>query len=139
MGWVVVTARSLYARKRPRTHCIGGWMSPRAGLDRCGKYHSHRDSIFETSTLYRVAIPTMLSRPIYIYIYTHTHTHTHYYFLLYFMQNETSIPWRNVLITPQLINSCSGVNNDMPNEIQNFQLLQKSLIIFKSYYGATEV
>jgi len=47
--------------------------------------------------------------------------------------------WRNVLITPQLINSCSGVNNDMPNEIQNFQLLQKSLIIFKSYYGATEV
>jgi len=23
---------------RPGTHCIGGWMGPRAGLDGCGKY-----------------------------------------------------------------------------------------------------
>ena len=23
--------------KRPGTHCIGGWVDPRAGLDRCGK------------------------------------------------------------------------------------------------------
>jgi hypothetical protein len=23
-------------RKRPGTHCTGGWVSPRAGLDRCG-------------------------------------------------------------------------------------------------------
>jgi hypothetical protein len=23
--------------KRPGTHCIGGWVGPRAGLDRCGK------------------------------------------------------------------------------------------------------
>jgi len=27
----------LYSRKRPGTHCTGGWVSPRAGLDRCGK------------------------------------------------------------------------------------------------------
>jgi len=23
--------------RRPGTHCIGGWMGPRAGLDGCGK------------------------------------------------------------------------------------------------------
>ena len=26
---------ALYARERP--HCTGGWVGPRAGLDRCGK------------------------------------------------------------------------------------------------------
>ena len=28
---------ALYPRERPGTHCTGGWMGPRAGLDRCGK------------------------------------------------------------------------------------------------------
>jgi hypothetical protein len=27
-------------RERPGTHCIGGWVGPRAGLDRCGKSRS---------------------------------------------------------------------------------------------------
>jgi hypothetical protein len=27
----------LYFRERPGTHCIGGWVGLRAGLDRCGK------------------------------------------------------------------------------------------------------
>ena len=27
----------LYPRERPGTHCTGGWVGPRAGLDRCGK------------------------------------------------------------------------------------------------------
>jgi len=27
------------------THCTGGWVGPRAGLDRCGKSRHHRDSI----------------------------------------------------------------------------------------------
>jgi len=31
--------------KRLGTHCIGGWLGPRAGLDRCGKSRPHRDSI----------------------------------------------------------------------------------------------
>jgi len=31
------TPRPLYPRERPVTHCIGGWVSPRAGLDGCGK------------------------------------------------------------------------------------------------------
>jgi hypothetical protein len=41
MGWVVnTTTQPLYPQERPGTHCIGGWMSPRVSLDRCGKYRS---------------------------------------------------------------------------------------------------
>ena len=36
-------------RERPGTHCTGGWVGTRAGLDRCGKYRHHRDSIPGTS------------------------------------------------------------------------------------------
>ena len=46
VGWVVnATPRPLYPRERPGTHCIGGWVGLRAGLDRCGKSRAHRDSI----------------------------------------------------------------------------------------------
>ena len=39
MGWVVnATPRPLYPRERPGTHCIGSWVGPRTGLDRCGKF-----------------------------------------------------------------------------------------------------
>jgi len=42
---------ALYPRERPGTHCTGGWVNPRAGLDRCGKSHHHRDSIPGPSSL----------------------------------------------------------------------------------------
>jgi len=46
MGCVVnATTRPLYPRKRTSTHCTGGWLGIRAGLDRCGKSLPHRDSI----------------------------------------------------------------------------------------------
>jgi hypothetical protein len=36
MGWVAnATPRPLYSRERWGTHCIGGWVVPRAGLDSC--------------------------------------------------------------------------------------------------------
>jgi hypothetical protein len=36
--WVVsTTPRPLYPRERPGTHCTGGWVGPRAGLDMCEK------------------------------------------------------------------------------------------------------
>ena len=35
---------------RPGTHCIGGWVGPRAGLDGCGKARPHQDSIPGPST-----------------------------------------------------------------------------------------
>jgi hypothetical protein len=31
------TPAALPQGKRPGTHCIGGWVGPRAGLDGCGK------------------------------------------------------------------------------------------------------
>jgi hypothetical protein len=38
MGWVVnTTLQPLYPQERPGTHCTGGWVDPRAGLDGCGK------------------------------------------------------------------------------------------------------
>ena len=56
MGWVVnATPRPLYPRERPGTHCTGGWVDPRAGLDRCGKCRPHRDSIPGPSSPSRVA------------------------------------------------------------------------------------
>jgi hypothetical protein len=30
---------ALPAGKRPGTHCVGGWVDPKAGLDGCGKSH----------------------------------------------------------------------------------------------------
>ena len=54
---------ALYPRERPGTHCTGGWVGPRAGLDRCGKSHPHRDSIPGPSSPQPVAIPTTLSGP----------------------------------------------------------------------------
>jgi hypothetical protein len=40
-GWVVsTTPRPLYLRERPGTHCTGGWVGPRAGLDVCEKISS---------------------------------------------------------------------------------------------------
>ena len=46
MGWVVnTTPRPLYPRELPHTHCTGGWVGPRAGLDECVKHRPHRDLI----------------------------------------------------------------------------------------------
>jgi hypothetical protein len=37
MEWVLnATPRPLYHRERPGTHCVGGWVGPRAVLDGCG-------------------------------------------------------------------------------------------------------
>jgi hypothetical protein len=47
---VSLTPRPLYPRERPGTHCIGGWVGPRAGLYGCGKSRPHRDSIPATSS-----------------------------------------------------------------------------------------
>jgi hypothetical protein len=45
-GWVVsTTPRPLYSRKKPGTHCTGGWVGSRAGLDVYEKSRLHRDSI----------------------------------------------------------------------------------------------
>jgi hypothetical protein len=69
MGWVVsVTPRPLNPQERPGTHCTGGWVGPRAGLDRRGTSRPNRDSIPGPSSPYRVAIPTEPSRSIIVTI-----------------------------------------------------------------------
>ena len=62
---VSTTPRPLYPWDRPRTHCTGGWVGPRAGLDECGKispptgirspYRSAR-----SESLYRLSYPGRL-------------------------------------------------------------------------------
>ena len=68
---------ALYPRERLGTHFTGGWVGLRAGLDRCGKSHPHRDSIPDrpasSQSLYRLSYPAHYMPYIYIYIYTHTH------------------------------------------------------------------
>jgi hypothetical protein len=48
MGGVSATRRLLYRSKWPGTHCIGGWVCLRAGLDGCDKSRPYRDSIPRT-------------------------------------------------------------------------------------------
>ena len=51
-GWGVnVTPRPLYPRERHSTPYTEGWVSPRAGLDGCGKSRSYKDSISGLSSL----------------------------------------------------------------------------------------
>jgi len=50
-----------YSWETPGTHCTGGWVSPRAGLDRCGKFAPPG---FDPRTVQPVvAIPTELPGP----------------------------------------------------------------------------
>ena len=51
-------------------------MGPRAGLDGCGKSRTHRVSIPGSSSPYRVAIPTELSRPMLWYWYLKESEHS---------------------------------------------------------------
>ena len=53
---------ALSPANKPGTHCIGGWMGPRAGLDVYGKFRARRYSTPEPSNSQRVAIPTTPSR-----------------------------------------------------------------------------
>ena len=54
MGWVA----NLRPQEGPGTHCIGGWVGVRAGLNGREKSGPNRDSIPGLSGALRVAIPT---------------------------------------------------------------------------------
>jgi hypothetical protein len=55
---------ALYSWERPGTHCTGGWVGPRAGLDRCGKSRPHRirypDRPARSQSLYQLRYPAHL-------------------------------------------------------------------------------
>jgi len=48
--------------ERPDTHCIGGWVCPKAALDGWEKSRPHRDSIpglpTRSESLYRLSYPS---------------------------------------------------------------------------------
>ena len=55
MGWVLnATPRPLYPLKRTATHCIGGWVGPRAGQDGCLK--SRPQPGFDPRTVQPIAL-----------------------------------------------------------------------------------
>ena len=74
---VSTTHRPLYSRERPGTHCTGGWVGPRVGLDGCGKSRPHTgirypDRPARSKSLYRlscVCVCVCVCVCIYIYIY----------------------------------------------------------------------
>jgi len=57
----------LYPLERPGTHCTGGWVVPRVGLEG-RKFSSHQDSIPDRPTRSSVAIPTELPGPLIVII-----------------------------------------------------------------------
>ena len=59
---------ALPPRKRLGTHCLGGWVSPKAGLDGGGNFSPHRNSIPGTSSPQRIAILIELTRPMKYYV-----------------------------------------------------------------------
>ena len=54
---------AFYPRERPGTHCTGGWVGPRAGLDGCGKSLPHRIRFPDRPARSSVSIPTELPGP----------------------------------------------------------------------------
>jgi hypothetical protein len=63
VGSQVHSPAALPPGKAAGTSCIGGWMCPGVGLDGCGKYLHHWDSITRSSSPQRVVIRTELSQP----------------------------------------------------------------------------
>jgi len=67
MGWVInTTSRPIYPRERPGTHCTGGWMDRRDGLDGCGKSRPtgirSPDHPGSSESLYRLRYPEPRSK-----------------------------------------------------------------------------
>ena len=65
MRWVNAKPRSLYARKRPGTRCMGGWVGGRVGLDACRNLAHTRirspDRPARSESLYRLSYPGLFA------------------------------------------------------------------------------
>ena len=97
-GWVVsATPRPLYPREKPGTHCIGGWVGLRAGLDRCGKIRPPPE--FDPRTVHPVA-----SRYTDRAIGVHTASNGKYIDIVYFLLG----------ISPASNSSCPTFRNPVP-------------------------
>jgi hypothetical protein len=92
--WVVsTTPRPLYPRENPGTHCVGGWVGPRAGLDVCEKSRLHRYSIPDrparSQSLYRLScrahLLNYLRNYLLIYLLSYLHIYLLNYILIYLL------------------------------------------------------
>jgi hypothetical protein len=58
--WLTRAPAALPPVQRPSAYCVGGWVGLTAGLDGCGRCHSHRGSIpgsFSLCTCYAISAP----------------------------------------------------------------------------------
>ena len=59
--WSAARPGLIYPLEKPGTHCTGGWVGPRAGLDRCGKSRitgiRSPDRPSRSQSLYRLSYP----------------------------------------------------------------------------------
>jgi hypothetical protein len=59
---VNVTPRPFYPRERPGTHCVGVWVVPMSGLNRCGKSRHHLDSLLVGRSGHRIPVEARFFR-----------------------------------------------------------------------------
>jgi len=84
---------ALYLRERTGTHCTGGWVGPRAGLNRCGK--SRPPPGFDPRTVQPVAshYTDWATRPTY-----NDHMYTHFRFALHLPERNSRVIWRGSVL-----------------------------------------
>jgi hypothetical protein len=58
-GWLTPRPARFALGKETRTRCVRGWLGHRPGLDRCWKFHPHRDSVPEPSSYTDCAIAAL--------------------------------------------------------------------------------
>jgi hypothetical protein len=106
----------VYSLKWPGTHCKGGWVSPRTGLDDCGKSRAYRDFLFSVLYLYFFVL-IVLALAFVLYSKTHT-TQTS----MSPMRFEPATSARDLPQTLVLDRSATGIGipSDYRSEIQQY-------------------
>ena len=131
---------ALYTRIKPCTHCLGGWVGPRAGLDRCGKSRSNRDSVpgpdraVRIQSVYRLSYPAHFKAQRYTYI-PHATTlrnaalfYTNHLNNLYNPQNDQGVFLHKSLVRL----SCQTARRLFPDILYIIRLISASSVL-KSY------
>jgi hypothetical protein len=111
--------RPLYPWEIPGTHCTGGWVGPKAGLDVCEKSRPHRDSIPG------VAISTEIPGP---------------HLVLIFIVNITvNTKWKKVRLGTDISVNFNMFHLTCISQIHNIQITNKMHFtgydIFKSHFS----
>jgi len=102
-------------REKPGTHCIEGWVGPKASVDRCGKSRPHRGSIPDrpghSESLYRLSY----RGPRYYYCTIVNQLHDTYMILIDLSNFTFGYPkW----ISPVMLQNKKGIWNQCWNAYQ---------------------